>query len=105
LSYRQQAGIPEGIFSVFRAREAADAERKRIIYLCERCGSRYSSARFAHIELCPRCLLRDDAASHLVYVPDGHPRSTPRRPVAGPSEPAPEPTKPAEPDAASAELG
>jgi hypothetical protein len=65
------------------------------IYLCERCGSRFNSARFAHIELCPRCLLRDDAASHLVFVPDGHPRSTP---------PA-TPEKPAEPDAAGADLG
>jgi hypothetical protein len=70
------------------------------IYLCERCGSRYSSARFAHIELCPRCLLRDDAASHLVYVPEGHPRSTPRG-----TTPEPGPPKPAESDAASAELG
>jgi hypothetical protein len=50
--------------------------------------------------LCPRCLLRDDAASHLVYVPDGHPRSTPRTPA-----PEGAPTKPPEPDAASAELG
>jgi hypothetical protein len=65
------------------------------IYLCERCGSRFNSARFAHIELCPRCLLRDDAASHLVFVPDGHPRSTP---PAGTD-------KPAEPDAAGADLG
>jgi hypothetical protein len=99
LSYRQRAGIPEGIFSIFRAREAADAERKRIIYLCERCGSRYSSARFAHIELCPRCLLRDDAASHLVYVPG---RKTPK--AAGPQIPPPA-RRPTEPDAASAELG
>jgi hypothetical protein len=96
LSYRQRAGIPEGIFSVFGAREAA--ERKTIIYLCERCGSRYSSARFAHIELCPRCLLRDDAASHLVYVPD---RKTPKAP--GPQIPPPA-RRLTEPDAASAEL-
>lgn len=66
---------------------------ERAIYVCERCGSRFNSARFAHIELCPRCLLRDDFASHLVSVPDG------KRP--------PESTKdaPPEPDAASAELG
>ncbi|HEX3737333.1 MAG TPA: hypothetical protein VHV53_07295 [Solirubrobacterales bacterium] len=66
------------------------------IYLCERCGSRFNSARFATIELCPRCLLRDDAPSHLVFVPDRSVAAPPRRPA---SEAAPEP------DAASAELG
>jgi hypothetical protein len=63
------------------------------IYLCERCGSRFNSARFATIELCPRCLLRDDFASHLVFVPKG---SKPPKP--------PQDTDP-KPDAASAELG
>jgi predicted nucleic acid-binding Zn-ribbon protein len=64
-----------------------------MIYRCERCGSRFNSARFATIELCPRCLLRDDVASHLVRVPDG------------PSPDAPKPTdRPPEPDPSSADL-
>ncbi len=50
------------------------------MYLCERCGSRFNSARFAHIELCPRCLLRDDAASHLVYVPEDRRPDPPKDP-------------------------
>jgi hypothetical protein len=59
--------------------------------LCERCGSRFNSARFAHIELCPRCLLRDDVASHLVYVPES------KRPDAAAKEPGePEPDATAE---------
>ncbi|HEX3735979.1 MAG TPA: hypothetical protein VHV53_00410 [Solirubrobacterales bacterium] len=66
------------------------------IYLCERCGSRFNSARFATIELCPRCLLRDDVASHLVFAPDRSVAPPPRGPA---PEAAPEP------DAASAELG
>jgi hypothetical protein len=66
------------------------------IYLCERCGSRFNSARFAHIEMCPRCLLRDDVSSHLVFVPG----TTERRPSDPPST-----DSPPEPDAASAELG
>lgn len=33
---------------------------------CERCGSRFHSARALMIENCPRCLLRDDVASPLV---------------------------------------
>jgi hypothetical protein len=65
------------------------------IYLCERCGSRFNSARFAHIELCPRCLLRDDVSSHLVFSPDGRLPGNPAK------EAPPEP----EPDAAGAELG
>jgi hypothetical protein len=67
------------------------------MYVCEKCGSRFSSARFAHIELCPRCLLRDDFPSHLVYVPGSDTRRAPdsRR----------SPKVPPEPDAASAELG
>ena len=49
----------------------------------------------ATIELCPRCLLRDDVASHLVFVPADQQPPEPRRE---------EPTEP-EPDAAGAELG
>jgi predicted nucleic acid-binding Zn-ribbon protein len=32
---------------------------------CERCGSRFHSARALIIENCPRCLLRDDVAAPL----------------------------------------
>lgn len=35
------------------------------MYVCDRCGSRFHSARAASLELCPRCLLRDDAAAPL----------------------------------------
>lgn len=37
---------------------------------CERCGARYNSARAAVIRDCPRCLLRDDIASPLSWMPD-----------------------------------
>ena len=37
---------------------------------CERCGARYNSARAAAIRECPRCLLRDDVASPLSWMPD-----------------------------------
>jgi predicted nucleic acid-binding Zn-ribbon protein len=33
---------------------------------CERCGSRFHSARALMIENCPRCLLRDDVTAPLV---------------------------------------
>jgi len=33
---------------------------------CERCGSRFHSARALMVENCPRCLLRDDVAAPLV---------------------------------------
>jgi DNA-directed RNA polymerase subunit RPC12/RpoP len=36
------------------------------MYECERCGARFHSKRAASLEVCPRCLLRDDVASHLV---------------------------------------
>jgi predicted nucleic acid-binding Zn-ribbon protein len=37
---------------------------------CERCGARYNSARAAAIRDCPRCLLRDDVASPMSWIPD-----------------------------------
>jgi predicted nucleic acid-binding Zn-ribbon protein len=37
---------------------------------CERCGARYHSKRAAAIRDCPRCLLRDDVASPLVWMPE-----------------------------------
>lgn len=39
------------------------------MYACDRCGARFHSARAASLELCPRCLLRDDAASPLHWAP------------------------------------
>jgi hypothetical protein len=39
------------------------------LYACDRCGARFHSSRAASLELCPRCLLRDDAASPLHYAP------------------------------------
>jgi predicted nucleic acid-binding Zn-ribbon protein len=39
------------------------------MYACERCGARFHSARAASLEFCPRCLLRDDAASPLHWAP------------------------------------
>jgi hypothetical protein len=46
------------------------------MYACDRCGARFHSSRAASLELCPRCLLRDDAASHLHWAP---PRSEEER--------------------------
>jgi len=43
------------------------------MYACDRCGARFHSARAASLELCPRCLLRDDAASHLHWAPPADP--------------------------------
>ena len=40
---------------------------------CERCGARYNSARAAAIRDCPRCLLRDDVASPLSWMPGRRP--------------------------------
>jgi len=34
---------------------------------CERCGSKFHSERAARLDLCPRCLVRDDVASHLQH--------------------------------------
>jgi hypothetical protein len=35
------------------------------MFECERCGSRYSSARIVGVEHCPRCLLRDETMAPL----------------------------------------
>jgi hypothetical protein len=37
------------------------------MFSCERCGAKFSSVRAATIRDCPRCLLRDDVASPLVF--------------------------------------
>ena len=39
------------------------------MFSCERCGSRFHSTRAAAIEHCPRCLLRDDVSSPLLFAP------------------------------------
>lgn len=46
---------------------------------CERCGARYNSARAAAIRDCPRCLLRDDVASPLSWMPDRKKPDPPER--------------------------
>jgi predicted nucleic acid-binding Zn-ribbon protein len=63
---------------------------------CERCSSRFHSARALLIENCPRCLLRDDVAAPLVAEsvemvradaegvrPGSEPAATPLDPEAG----------------------
>ena len=54
---------------------------------CERCSSRFHSARALLIENCPRCLLRDDVAAPLVVESAGMGRADAKR-VRTASEPA-----------------
>jgi len=37
------------------------------MFICERCGSRYSAMHAAAIENCPRCQIRDQTASPLTF--------------------------------------
>jgi hypothetical protein len=37
------------------------------MFMCERCGSRYSAMHAATIENCPRCLARDRITSPLTF--------------------------------------
>jgi hypothetical protein len=61
------------------------------MYVCDRCGARFHSARAASLEFCPRCLLRDDAASHLHWAPeDQEEREARRRRGRGTGDPAAE---------------
>lgn len=46
------------------------------MFHCERCGSKYHSARAATIDYCPRCLLRKDISSPLI---PGPPRAKPAK--------------------------
>jgi hypothetical protein len=39
------------------------------MFSCERCGSKFHSTRAAAIEHCPRCLLKDDVSSPLLFAP------------------------------------
>jgi hypothetical protein len=54
---------------------------------CERCSSRFHSARALMIENCPRCLLRDDVAAPLVVEPAKAVRADAQRALPG-SQPA-----------------
>jgi DNA-directed RNA polymerase subunit RPC12/RpoP len=60
------------------------------MYECERCGARFHSKRAASLEVCPRCLLRDDVASHLVQKE--RPAAA-ERPGAGPETTHPDPPR------------
>jgi hypothetical protein len=37
------------------------------MFICERCGSRYSAMHAAAMENCPRCMIRDQTAAPLVF--------------------------------------
>jgi predicted nucleic acid-binding Zn-ribbon protein len=37
------------------------------MFVCERCGSRYSAMRAAAMENCPRCTVRDHTAAPLAF--------------------------------------
>jgi len=66
---------------------------------CERCSSRFHSARALMIENCPRCLLRDDVTAPLVAEFAGAARSG-----VGSARPGPVPAaEPPEPEAGVAE--
>ena len=46
------------------------------MFICEKCGSRYSAMHAAAMENCPRCMIRDRTASPLAFkafqLPDSH---------------------------------
>jgi predicted nucleic acid-binding Zn-ribbon protein len=54
---------------------------------CERCGSRFHSARALIIENCPRCLLRDDVMAPLVVESVEEGRVEMKSPPPGPEAP------------------
>lgn len=58
---------------------------------CERCGSRFHSARALRLEFCPRCLLKHDVSARLKTVPpqaaEPAPDSRPRPGPAGEAGP------------------
>lgn len=37
------------------------------MFICERCGSRYSAMHAAAMENCPRCMIRDRTAAPLAF--------------------------------------
>ena len=37
------------------------------MFMCERCGSRYSALHAAAMENCPRCMIRDRTSAPLTF--------------------------------------
>jgi DNA-directed RNA polymerase subunit RPC12/RpoP len=37
------------------------------MFICEKCGSRYSAMHAATMENCPRCMIRDRTSSPLTF--------------------------------------
>jgi DNA-directed RNA polymerase subunit RPC12/RpoP len=37
------------------------------MFMCERCGSRYSAMHAAAMENCPRCMIRDRTSAPLTF--------------------------------------
>lgn len=46
------------------------------MFRCERCGSSYSARHAMAIENCPRCQVRDQVTSQLVFKPFEFPAGT-----------------------------
>lgn len=46
------------------------------MFRCERCGSSYSARHAMAIENCPRCQVRDQVISQLVFKPFDFPEGT-----------------------------
>jgi phage FluMu protein Com len=46
------------------------------MFRCEKCGSSYSAMHAVAIENCPRCQMRDQVTSPLVFKPFGFPDGT-----------------------------
>jgi hypothetical protein len=46
------------------------------MFRCEKCGSSYSAMHAVAIENCPRCQVRDQVTSPLVFKPFGFPEGT-----------------------------
>lgn len=46
------------------------------MFRCERCGSSYSAMHAMAIENCPRCQVRDQVTSPLVFKPFGFPEGS-----------------------------
>ena len=46
------------------------------MFKCERCGSSYSAMHAVAIENCPRCQVRDQVSSRLVFKPFEFPEGT-----------------------------
>src|SRR5258708_6457737 len=65
-----------------RPRAAGTDPGTNQVVVCERCGSGFHSARAERLELCPRCLLRDDVAVRL--RPAGTPPGARGKPPGGP---------------------